>query len=448
MVRPISSVIIRHVITAISIISLASSLSAQSFNTAKLNRYFDRLDSNQRFMGSVAIMKAGKLIYQRSAGWSDVATNQQADAHTRYRIGSITKTFTAVMIMKTVEAGKLSLDQTINTWFPNVKHADRITVRHLLTHRSGIHNITDLPGFMSRSIKPLTKAQLLDTINAQISDFEPGKSFSYSNSGYILLTLMLEKIWEKPYEALLKRWILKPAHLKETFYGIKPDPTKQMALSYRIFFGKWIVQPVTDPSIPLGAGSIISTPSDICQFAESLFTGKLIKPESLAEMTHWQDNVGGGLFRFPFGDKWAYGHTGGIDAYLSVYGHFKEDEISFAITSNATNMVLNDVTIALLSAALNKPYEIPDFSKITLSDEELDRYVGIYASKQIPLKLTISRKNGGLTCQATGQMPFALTAHGDHRFSFDMAGITIRFDPDNRRMSFQQGGGRYSFERE
>lgn len=448
MVTSISSVIIRIVMAAIAIVPLAPSLSAQSFDTAKLNRYFDRLDSNQRFMGSAAVMKSGKLIYQRSAGWADVAANGKADGHTRYRVGSITKTFTAVMIMKTVEAGKLRLDQTIDLWFPSVQHADRITVRHLLTHRSGIHNITDLPGFMSRSVKPLTKEQLLDTINAQVSDFEPGKSFSYSNSGYILLTLMLEKIWDKPYEALLKKWILKPAHLKETFYGTKPDPKQQMALSYRMFFGKWIVQPVTDPSIPLGAGSITSTPSDICRFAEALFNSKLIKPESLSEMTHWQDNVGGGLFRFPFGDKWAYGHTGGIDAYLSVYGHFKEEGISFAITSNATNMVLNDVTIALLSATFNKPYMIPDFSKITLSDDELDRYVGVYASKQIPLKLTITRKNGVLNCQATGQMPFALTAHGEHRFSFDMAGISIRFDPDNRRMSFQQGGGRYSFERE
>jgi len=111
-------------------------------------------------------------------------------------------------------------------------------------------------------------------------------------------------------------------------------------------------------------------------------------------------------------------------------------------------MALNDVTIALLSATFDKPYTIPDFSVVQLTDNELDRYVGVYVSKQIPLKLTVTRKNGNLICQATGQMPFTLTAHGEHRFSFDKAGIEIRFDPDQKRMRFQQGGGRYMFTRE
>ena len=432
----------------IASLTMVGGLNAQSFDTAKLNRYFNRLDSNQRFMGSVAVFKQGKPVYQHATGWADLKNGMKADAHTRYRIGSITKTFTSVLVMKTVEAGKIRLDQTIEPWFPGVRNAQRITVRHLLTHRSGIHNITDNPGFMTRAIQPWTKERMLDTINAQISDFEPGTSFRYSNSGYILLTLMLEKIWNRPYEQLLKKWILKPARLKETIYGIKPDPTQNMALSYRMLFGNWVVQPMTDPSVPLGAGSMMSTPADICRFAEKLFKGKLIRAESLAEMTRWQENTGGGLFRFPFGTSWASGHTGGIDAYLSVYGHFQSEDISFAITSNATNMVLNDVTISLLSATFDKSYTIPDFSVVQLSDNELDRYVGVYVSKQVPMKLTITRKNGNLLCQATGQLPFTLAAHGEHRFSFDKAGIEIRFEPDEKRMRFQQGGGRYLFMRE
>ena len=432
----------------IASLTMVGGLNAQSFDTAKLNRYFNRLDSNQRFMGSVAVFKQGKPVYQHATGWADLKNGMKADAHTRYRIGSITKTFTSVLVMKTVEAGKIRLDQTIEPWFPGVRNAQRITVRHLLTHRSGIHNITDNPGFMTRAIQPWTKERMLDTINAQISDFEPGTSFSYSNSGYILLTLMLEKIWNRPYEQLLKKWILKPARLKETIYGIKPDPTQNMALSYRMLFGNWVVQPMTDPSVPLGAGSMMSTPADICRFAEKLFKGKLIRAESLAEMTRWQENTGAGLFRIPFGISWASGHTGGIDAYLSVYGHFQSEDISFAITSNATNMVLNDVTIALLSATFDKSYTIPDFSVVQLSDNELDRYVGVYVSKQVPMKLTITRKNGNLLCQATGQLPFTLAAHGEHRFSFDKAGIEIRFEPDEKRMRFQQGGGRYLFMRE
>ena len=173
----------RHCLNLFISLLFSGSLFAQPLDTAKLNRYFDRIDSNHRFMGSVAVFKQGKPVYQHATGWADMKNGMKADAHTRYRIGSITKTFTAVLVMKTIEAGKIRLDQTIEPWFPGVRNAQRITIRHLLTHRSGIHNITDQPGFMTRAVQPWTKERMLDTINAQISDFEPGSSFSYSKIG-------------------------------------------------------------------------------------------------------------------------------------------------------------------------------------------------------------------------------------------------------------------------
>ena len=146
----------------------------------------------------------------------------------------------------------------------------------------------------------------------------------------------------------------------------------------------WKVEPETDISIPLGAGGIISTPSDLVKFSDALFGGKLLKSESLEIMKSIKDQYGIGLFQIPFYDKIGYGHTGGIDGFSSVFSFFSDGNISYALTSNGTNFNNNDISIAVLSAVYNKPYDIPEFSTYTITSEELDKYLGVYSSKQIP----------------------------------------------------------------
>jgi len=420
----------------------------QPIDTASLHRYFDVLDSNHRFMGTVAVMKDGKTIYQRSVGYADVEAQLPAQAGVRYGVGSITKSFTSVLAFKAVEKGLISLDDTVARWFPQVHYAGKITVRHLLTHRSGLHNFTANPGYARWTTQPCTAARMMDTVAAQHADFLPGEQYAYSNTGFVLLTQILEKASGQTYGGLLKRWVLRPGRLRATDMPVDPDTSRGSARSYAWLFGGWRRQPVTHPSVPAGAGAIRSTAVDIARFAEQLFDGRFISQASLAAMTEMRDNVGAGIFQIPAGGKLAYGHGGRIDGFESVYIHLPKEGLTVSILSNGVNLPFNDVTIAVMSAALGAPVEMPRFGTVSMTDAELDCYTGVYGSKQLPMKITVMRRDGKLMAQATGQSLFGLEAHGEHRFSFRQAGIEMIFAPEERNFILIQGGGRYRFERE
>lgn len=421
---------------------------SQSIDTAKLNAYFHALDSNHKFMGSVALAKGGKMLYTHSVGYSDVATSTKADAHTKYWIGSISKTFTATLVMKAVDEKKLKLDQTIALYFPTIKNGNKITLSHLLYHRSGIHNVTDAPAYVTWFYQPRTEAQMVASIAEGGSDFTPDSTFSYSNSNYILLSYILEKTYKKSYTSLLQEKIAKPLGLKDTYFGKKIEPKDHEAHSYTYQNYAWQPSTETNPAVPMGAGAIVSTPVDLVRFSEALFGGKLVSAGSLEQMKTLKDGRGIGLFTMPFGGKRSFGHTGGVDGFSSVFCYFPEDGTAMAITSNGAVYDRNSIAIALLSSVYGVPYEIPAFSTIIVTAEELEPYAGVYASKQMPLKITISHEGDQLVAQATGQSSFPLEATAKNVFQFAGAGIVLEFDPANKAMVLKQGGGKYSFVKE
>lgn len=419
----------------------------RDFDPAKLDLYFDALESGNKFMGSVALARDGELIYLRSIGSADVEQGLKADEHSRYRIGSISKTFTAVMVLKAVETGKLALDQAIREFFPTVPRAEKITVAQLLTHRSGIHNFTDDAGYLSWYTQAKNEQEMVEIIAAAGSDFEPDSKAQYSNSNYVLLSYMLEKVFKKSYSEILSEIIAKPLGLKNTYLGARIDPAQNEARSYR-FSGEWLVEPETDMSIPMGAGGIVSTPGDLVRFSDALFGGKLLRPGSLQFMKTVKDRYGAGLFQLPLQGKIGYGHTGGIDGFASVFCHFEEGGISYAQVSNGSNYNNNDVSLAVLSAAYDLPYELPSFERYELKPEDLEQYLGVYASEQLPLKITLSRDGATLVAQAAGQSAIPLEATGKDRFSFDPAGLVMEFDPKAGSFVLKQGGGRFIFKKE
>ena len=150
-----------------------ASLCSQEFDTVKLDQYFDLLEENNKFMGSVAVSQAGELIYTRSVGYCDVTSESKATAASRYRIGSITKTFTAVLVFKAISAGKLSLEQTLDQFFPEVPKSENITIKQLLGNRSGIHNFTDDPAYATYMTQPKSASEMVEIIVKAGSDFEP-----------------------------------------------------------------------------------------------------------------------------------------------------------------------------------------------------------------------------------------------------------------------------------
>ncbi len=420
---------------------------AQLPDKAKLDEYFNVLEKNNKFMGSVAVSKNGTLLYQRSVGLSDVEGNKRANEQSTYRIGSISKTFTAVLVMRAVEQQLIQLDQTIEGFFPTIKNANKITIRHLLSHRSGIHNFTDDKDFLTWNTQPQSEKAMMERLSQLGSDFQPDYKFSYSNSNYVLLTFLLEKVMKDKYPSLLKKFILQPIGLKNTFYGGKINVSKNESKSYTYRDG-WKAESETDMSIPLGAGAIVSNPADIILFSEALFNGKIIQPESLVIMTNMKDNYGLGLFVIPFYDKKGYGHTGGIDGFNAVFSYFPEDKVAYALTSNGTNFINNKISIALLSAVFGRPFDIPVFKIFELSIQELDLYVGTYSTPNFPLIITISREGNSLMAQATGQPAFPLSPIAQHKFQYEQAGVSMEFDPEKKTLQMKQAGRTINFTKE
>ncbi|MEO6820762.1 MAG: serine hydrolase domain-containing protein [Ginsengibacter sp.] len=420
---------------------------AQAFDSARLNNYLNTISQNNKWMGSVAISQNGQLIYTKSVGFADIENKIAASKNSTYRIGSISKTFTTVLVMKAVEEKKLDLNQTIEKYFPVIKNAGKITIEDLLYHRSGIHNFTDDKDYLTYHMQPKTEKEMVEIIAKGGSDFEPGSKAAYSNSNFVLLTFILEKAFKQSYATLLTKYITKPIGLTNTYFGGKLNVKNNETKSYS-YLQDWKVEPATDMSIPQGAGAIVSTPIDLVKFSDALFSGKLLKKESLEHMKTIRDNFGMGLFKIPFYDKPGYGHNGGIDGFTSVFGHLDDGNVSFALISNGSNFNNNDIAIAILSAVYHKPYEIPVFKTYELTSEMLDQYAGTYSSTQIPLKITIFNEDKKLMAQATGQSAFPLESTEKDKFAFDAAGINLEFNPAEKTMILKQGGKIYNFTKE
>jgi D-alanyl-D-alanine carboxypeptidase len=419
----------------------------EGIDRAKLDAYFDALEKNDRFMGSVAIAKNGQILYQRSLGYATLDPQIKSNASSKYRIGSISKTFTATLILKAVEENKLSLDQALADFYPAIDSSKHIQIRHLLNHSSGIHNFTDDADYATYYTQAISEASLVKLIQDKGLDFQPGTKSSYSNSNYVLLSFILQKIYGATYGELLEQKISKPLGLKNTYLGDGIQTNKNEVQSF-IRLSNWMVSPQTHPSVPLGAGAIVSNPTDLIHFSEALFNGKVVNAESLKTMMSENGEYGLGLFKVPFYDQIGWGHTGGIDGFTSVFAYFPADGLSFALTSNGTNYNNNEISIALLSAYYGKDFSIPNFAGFQIKEEHISSYTGTYSSDTLPLKITITHEGGQIFAQGTGQPAFPLEAVGEHHFKFDMAALEIIFDGKGSTFTLKQGGGAFEFRKE
>lgn len=431
-------------IATLSAVFAFSAVFAQSFNTQKMNSFMQALDQNRKFMGTVAVAENGKTVYSNAFGYADVENNIKNTPETRFRIGSITKTFTSVLVMKAVEENKLKLDEKLSKYFPQIKNADKITLEHLLNHRSGIHNVTALPDYLTWNSKAITPKDMVAKITAAGSDFEPGKSMSYSNSNYILLSYILETAYQKTYAKLLEEKITKPLGLNNTYFGKAIDPANKEAYSY-VFAENFVKDAETDMSVPTGAGAVVSTTGDLLKFANALFGGKVVSAASLEKMMKMTDGYGYGLFSVPFNGLTGYGHTGGIDGFTSALYHFPENKTTYVMLSNGSAFDSNRIAIAALSAATGKDFDIPTFKSVAVKTDDLNKLTGTYSSTQIPLKIDVRTRDGKLFAQATGQSEFALDAESATVFKFESAGIELHFNPSKNEMTLLQSGMKIPF---
>lgn len=419
----------------------AFATSAQNLHLDQVDSYVSLLESNNRVIGSLAISKNGKELYNRDFGQAAIPKLVH-DQQTKYQIGSITKTYTAVLIFQLVEQGKVSLDDHLEKFFPDFPGAKEITISHMLNHKSGLGDYVRKKGKSGWLDKKVSEKQILAEIKRQGLIFKPGEKQEYSNSAYYLLALIAEKVFEKNYGVLIREQICEPLGLKNTASILAAPENIYPPYDYQKN-GKWTE--ATDFYFPntKGAGDIVATPEDLLTFIDALFNFKLLKKESVELMkplVEQKEYFGKGLMQIPLRKHLLLGHGGDTHGTHSVLGYNEKDSVSLVLVINGERYTRNEMILGVLSILYEEPFELPSFKTVEVAAEELDRYTGTYASTKPAIKLAISNKKGTLYGQVAGQGAIPFVATDTNKFQFEEAGVQIEFLPDGSTLIFKQSG--------
>jgi D-alanyl-D-alanine carboxypeptidase len=421
----------------------------REINTAKLDDFFNYLTQNKQAVGSISIFRKEKEIYKRDFG-QDQLQNVKWDSNTRYQIGSISKLFTAVMLMQQVEKGKLNISDKLSKYYPDLLNADKITLESMLNHTSGLGDYVG-ENYQWLFKKPVGDKAILDTIKAQGVEFQPGEKTRYSNSGYYLLSRILEKVAKKPYNVLLKENITSVAGMKNTFSVL--DNSKNVFKSYENEKGIWKEKEDFDFHNCIGLGDIVSTPNDLNVFINALFNDKFLKKETLDKMMpkpSGKMDFGLGIMPIPFYNQVSFGHGGDTAGSHSITAYSKKEDYSVSMVINGEEYPHNTLAIGILSLIYDEDFEYPKFennNELTSYNGDFKKYIGDYTSPDISLDLKVFVNDEKLFAQGKGQPEFPLELVENDQFRFEKAGIKISFFPGKNKMQLQQNGITYNFTR-
>lgn len=426
---------------------------AQTLDTVSLDSYFDTLAEDHRFMGTVLIQNDSTILYQKAVGYRDIDENLINNIETVFRLGSISKMFTATMIFQLIEEGKLSLDTILAEYFPLLRNSETITIGQLLRHESGLFDYTSDPRYSSYMFTETGRSSLLSLLQMGTPAFEPGTRADYCNTNFLLLSYIIEDLDERTYAESLKTRITDTIGTHSIAFGAAANTTNNDAFSYMYTGEFWQFAGETHMSVPMGAGSVVGNAPDVNSFITALLASEqLLKKSSQDQMlTTNKERYGHGIFKLPYKDANAYGHGGSIDGFRTRTAFLMDSNLAITILSNGLNYDMAAIAKTVIDAATMKEVEIPLFSEIELSKEQLAKYSGLYTSSEIPLTITITNKDGRIVLQASGQQAFVLETDSEAEFSLAALGLVIQFDAilgsQYQSFTLRQGGGEFTFTR-
>ena len=329
----------------------------------RVQAIIDLLKTRPAFVGlSVAVARGDRIIVDRGAGVADLEWNQAADAKTVFRIGSLTKQFTAAAIMKLAEQGKLGLDDRLSRYVPEFDTGGRaVTIRQLLNHTSGIPNYTAQPGFVNREAPlALTEQEVLKLVAGVPFDFEPGTNWRYSNTNYFLLGMIVEKVSGRSYADFMQHELFDPLGLTHTRYGSLAPIIPERAQGYEFDLASGTRRNASPigMTIPGGAGGLVSTAGDLLRWQIALTNGRAVSPASFQQMITSTAKTGLGAATYGFGlmndragSQRRIWHNGGINGFNSVLSWWPDLGLRTAVISNS-EALSSETVESLIVAAL------------------------------------------------------------------------------------------------
>lgn len=314
----------------------------------QVDELLSSLQSKNEFSGSVLLSKEDKIIINRGYGFANREHQVKNTADTKFRIGSITKQFTAMAIMILEEQGILKVEDNISKFTPSFRYADQITVHHLLTHTSGIPNITQIPNFLEIMRQPTA---LEKTINLFINlepEFESGSRFQYTNSGYILLAYIIEKSTGLSYGDFLKQYIFEPLNMINTGCDEHKKIILHRAQGYEM--DSCIVNAAyIDMTLPVGGGNLYSTTGDLYKWDQALYTECLVKKESLEKMFTSHDfGYGYGWFINNNDNRRQFHHGCGIVGFKNKIIRLVDERVTLIILNNLSTVDVDQLSHEIL----------------------------------------------------------------------------------------------------
>ncbi|MEH3119839.1 MAG: serine hydrolase [Methylorubrum populi] len=389
------------------------------------------------FSGVVLVARDGRPVFRRAYGLADREWEIANTPQTHFRIGSLTKAFTAAAVLTLAEAGRLGLDDSVRRWVPSVPEAwEGVSLRHLLQHRSGIINFTALPNYYDQIARvDHTPGQIVALAEGEALLFPPGTRFEYSNTNYVLLGMAIEAASGLPYPQYLREKILAPLGLKETGYDDLTVVLPRRAAGYRRGRAQWRNAVPMAASSAYAAGALYSTVDDLLAWDNALAGTRLLSEASRAAMFD-DRGTGYGLGWFvahafgkpgePGSGHRVLGHAGSIPGFLSINDVYPDDGLTVIVLSNTETAPAQKIARDLAALHLGR-YEAPE--AIVLEDLILDRYPGTYRLGPRAF-LTVAREGRGLTARATGEAATPFLPESDRTFVSRVADMRLTFETE------------------
>lgn len=412
-------------------ILLVSSVRAQDVS-AKLEEYMAALTRTGRFSGSVLAARDGRVLLAKGYGFANIELDVPNTAETKFRLGSVTKQFTSMAIMQLQEKGKLKVEDPVCKYVTDCPAAwQKITIHHLLTHTSGIPNFTSFPDYVRTMHERSPVARTIERFKDKPLDFPPGEKYSYSNSGYVLLGYILEKVAGQEYADYLQQNVFGPLKMRNTGYDTFSAVLKNRASGYSRRGGEVVNAAYLDMTVPHAAGALYSTVNDLYLWDQALYTDKLVSKASLER-----------IFT-PFKSEYAYGwmvtkrfnrksitHGGGINGFATTIDRYPDDRACVIVLTNLEGSPVAPTARDLAAILFGESYRMPGVRKeVKLDPEIYDAYVGRYELAP-DFILTVTRQGDRLITQATGQPQIEIFPESETVFFPKVVEATITFVKD------------------